>query len=99
MSLADQSSQEEAQRFSVQARTDLQDIQDLRRFVPFQRYFLRRLRQKQEEAFTKFYDTPTGECGHEEREILRRISKEYQSLASLLDTDEGSAKASLDRQS
>ena len=36
-------------------------------------------------------------CGHEEREILRRLLLELNKLCGLLDDDESSAKVSVDR--
>ena len=115
-----QSESEENQRSTQQARQDLQDLRDLRKFAPFERYFMRRLRQKAELIAESYRDDPPfvvervkqfeGDkqgvptkievCGPEEREILRRLLKEYQTIMGLAgDEEEGNITRTLDRQS
>ena len=115
--MIDAAQHEEAQRSSLQARTDLQDIRDLNNFVPFQRYFLRRLKQRRADIAQTYHETPPFEivhvkqfegdkeglpvrvdkCDPQEREILRRLLEELNTLCGMLDTDEGNAASFLDR--
>lgn len=93
--MLDEQQLEENRRFSIQARRDLQDIMDLRKHVPFQRYFMRRLKERRDDLFKQFRYEPAT---LEEREILRRSLDEVENLEKLLDTDESNIKTSLDRQ-
>ena len=103
--------EERAKNFELRARRDIQDIRALREFDPFQRYFLRRLKQRREELAQAFRHDPEfvvkknekGEeyratlCTKEDREILRSRLDEVESMLKLLETDEGSARVSLER--
>ncbi len=68
-----------------QAQEDLIDIADLKKSVPFTRYWLRHLNRKRDEARKIFEEAPPEKCSHEEREIQRRIIRAYTELLGMMD--------------
>ena len=89
--------QEQAVIRETVARRDLEDIKFLRECAPFQRYFMRRIRDKQETIAERFRNDPPSKCTHEEREILRRLLNEYDDIAGMLEIDQGAARNELAR--
>jgi hypothetical protein len=79
------------------ARQDLIDIGQLQRFEPFTRYFMRRLSEKMRAYETRFRNDPADKCSHEEREILRRIIKEYEEISVMMSREETTCKSQLAR--
>ncbi len=78
---------------SEMARTDLIDIRALKRNEAFQRYWMRRLRQKKDEALRALaHDT----MDHEKREATRQVYLTYLELEKIIDRDEGSLIAQID---
>ena len=69
------------------AARDLQDIAELGKSPAFERYWLRRMRQKRDAIKSRFEDDPPSKCDKDEREILRRILKEYDELLGMPATD------------
>jgi len=76
-------------------RQDIIDIQALRNFEPFNRYFVRRLKEKHAEIEKRFRDDPAEKCSYEEREILRRLMKEYEDILRMMEREEVTCKSSL----
>lgn len=66
-------------------RTDLIDIRALRRNEAFGRYWMRRLRQKKDEADRSLKHDPLA---HEAREIVRQRYLAYLDLEQIMDQDE-----------
>ena len=103
--------EESKKAFELQARRDIQDIRDLRENAAFNRYFLRRLKQRRDETEQSYRHDPEyvvkkdemGReyraivCSKEDREILRQKLDLLEELLGLLSTDEGSSRVSLDR--
>lgn len=79
----------------ARASQDLVDIAALQKFEAFNRYFLPRLKRKREELRVKFEDDPPDKCGHEEREIRRRILKTYDEIFRVMAEDAKAAQALL----
>ncbi len=77
------------------AAQDIQDIKTLRGAESFNRYFIRRLRDRQTAINTRFRNDPPAKCDDREREILRRLLLEYDELLKLLDNDERAAGSTL----
>jgi hypothetical protein len=76
-------------------RSDIMDIEALRKFEPFTRYFIRRLREKHAAVVARLHDDPVEKCSHEEREILRRLMKEYEDIIGMMAREETTCKATL----
>jgi hypothetical protein len=79
-----------------QATQDVADIIALRGVESFNRYWLRRLAQKREEARKRLEDDPPDKCDKDEREIQRRLLKAYKELEGLMAVDEAAARKQLD---
>ncbi len=78
------------------AARDLQDIAELAKSPAFERYWLRRIRQKLAAIEKRFkYDRPI-DCDKDEREILRRIMIEYEELLCMPATDEYASQRRLE---
>lgn len=63
---------------------DLKDIDALRKEAGFDRYFLRRIREKRKTADDEFRDL---ECDPLKREGLRQKVKAYDEVLKMMDTD------------
>lgn len=75
------------------ARQDLQDIYALKQSEPFNRYFLRRLRQRHEETLKKLkYD----KMSYEEREACRLNVVFIEGIVNVLAQDEATARKELE---
>ncbi len=79
-------------------RRDIEDIRELKKNDPFNRYWMRRLKQKIEITQQKFEEDPPVKVDKDEREVLRRLLLAYKELADMMDVDEGNIKADLQRQ-
>lgn len=77
------------QRGLAQASQDLTDIRTLKSTPAFDRYFLRRLREKRDSFSALVLD---GDGSHEQRECWRQIYQEYKTLCDLAEQDEASAQ-------
>jgi hypothetical protein len=77
------------------AKQDLDDIRLLNENKEFKRYFLRRIREKKEAFETTFNES--DDISHEEREIQRRIIKEYRLLLEMMKADFETNKAAVMR--
>ncbi len=75
------------------ARTDLIDIRALKRNESFNRYWMRRLRQKKDEALRALVH---DEMSPEKRETTRQLHLAYLELEKIIDRDEGSLIAQID---
>lgn len=82
----------EDEKVRRQAAEDLSDISELQRSQGFNRYWLRRLRQKRDAVDRQMKYDPPEKCSKDEREVLRRISLAYEELLALPANDEGAAK-------
>jgi hypothetical protein len=69
-----------------QAEQDLSDISTLRKTPAFDRYFLRRLREKQAALATEILER--DDIPHEEREQLRAMHKLVKTLLAMPEQDE-----------
>lgn len=67
---------------------DMDDIAELRKSTPFNRYFVRRLKQKLEAMNETLRHAKPEKCDKEEREIVRRIMLEYEHLLGMMDAEE-----------
>lgn len=85
----------EANRQRELAAMDMQDIKTLRGAECFNRYFMRRLRDKRAAIDTRFHNDPPAKCDAVGREALRQVIQEYNSLLTMLDDDERSAAGTL----
>lgn len=79
---------EEELRRRELARQDLNDIKFLTQHVEFTRYWPRRLKDKQAALEKRFRDEDPSKCDKDEREVLRRLIKEYDSLIAMMKSDE-----------
>ncbi len=75
------------------ATQDVEDIKSLQGATAFNRYFLRRLKQKQATWEDRFRNTEG--LTHEEREVARKIVKEYDAILSMMALDERAAHSTL----
>ena len=89
MSEADNISYELAQR-------DLNDINLLAKFEPFNRYYLRRLKEIAGRIEGRFRYDPPEAVDKEEREILRRILMELDELQAMLVREKGTCEKQLE---
>ncbi len=78
-------------RAREQEAQDLADIAELKRTVAWERYWLRRLKMKREGFALKFKNDPMT---HEEREVMRQRVLLMEEIEKILDTDQGSIRAS-----
>lgn len=78
---------EEAMRQKQLHSHDLDDIKFLQACEPFNRYFLRRLREKREAADRRFRGDPPSVCDAAQREALRQVVNEYDDMLRLMQTD------------
>jgi hypothetical protein len=78
------------------AARDLQDITELAKSPAFERYWLRRIRQKRDAIKKRFEDDPPDKCDKDEREVIRRILKEYEELLRMPATDEYASQRRLE---
>lgn len=74
------------------AQRDVQDIRELRNFVPFGRYLKRRLKQKHDAAEASFKYDPVSPA---QREALRQKLLAYEEILALLDTDDAACRSFL----
>jgi hypothetical protein len=65
------------------ANRDLGDITHLESSDPFNRYFMRRLKEKKAAIEKRFYEDPPAKVDAAEREILRRMLLEYDTLIEM----------------
>jgi hypothetical protein len=65
------------------AAQDIGDIVSLQAFEPFNRWMVRRLKERQESIHNRILNDPPTTVDHEEREILRRLYQEYQSILEM----------------
>jgi len=72
-------------------RRDLMDIGVLRNSDSFIRYFMRRLKQKEDETRDHFENDLPSVCTKDQREEYRIKLQAYKELRTLLDTDEAGA--------
>jgi hypothetical protein len=77
-----------AQQGLIQADQDLSDIRVLKKIPGFERYFLRRLREKRDDFAALVLDS---EATPEQREIWRQMYQEYKTLCGMADQDEANA--------
>lgn len=77
--------QDQQQRNLHQAQSDLGYIAELRRSEPFNRYFIRRLKEQRTNLARSFIE---DEMTHEKRELTRQLILRYDSIFGLLDADE-----------
>jgi len=75
------------------ANRDLADIKELRATAAFERYWMRRIKQKKEAYDKAFHE---DQMSHEEREVHRRLVAEYAGLISMIARDEFTAKRMVD---
>lgn len=88
---------DDSERLSKEvAEQQLESIRKLRESDAFNHYFLRRLKDKRSQLFHRFYEE---DVSPEEREILRRLCREYDIIVGLLDSDDTAAKRTLAMQS
>jgi hypothetical protein len=71
------------------AQRDLEDIMNLKKSEPFQRYWMRRLKQRRD-ALAE--EQLRGKLTIEEREQKRAIVNEYDEIAKWLAVDESTAR-------
>jgi len=76
-------------------RRDLMDIGVLRNSDSFIRYFMRRLKQKEDETRDHFENDLPSVCSKDQREEYRIKLQAYKELRTLLDTDESGALSTL----
>ena len=69
------------------AQQDIDDIKKLRESEAFSRYFIRRVNQRAQGHFEMFKNGTPEKVSKEEREILRRLTLEYEDLAQMMDRD------------
>ncbi len=87
---------EEKQQVAFEvAKRDIDDIKRLKDFEPFRRYFIRRLEERGSEVARSFKDDPPHKVDKEEREILRRLLKEYETIFEMMDKDLANFKSLL----
>lgn len=77
------------QRGLAQASQDLTDIRILKQTPSFERYFLRRLREKRDSFAVLVLE---GDGTPEQREIWRQIHQEYKALCNMVEQDEVCAR-------
>jgi cephalosporin-C deacetylase-like acetyl esterase len=76
------------------ARQDLEDIRTLKNTEAFSRYWMRRLRQRKEDAEKRLkYDKLSAE----DREIARVTFLAYDELEKMMDVDEGNIRGGMKR--
>ncbi len=83
-----------------QLTADLSDIKALRSMKsddPFNRYFMRRIRQKLAASTKAFKYEPPTKVDSVQREALRQVNIAYEELLNMLETEEGVALKSLDQ--
>lgn len=79
---------EEKNKVAIEvAKRDVDDIKRLQEFEPFRRYFIRKLEARGAEVARSFKDDPPHKVDKEEREILRRILKEFETIFEMMDKD------------
>lgn len=79
---------EDKQKVAIEvARRDIDDIKRLQEFEPFRRYFIRRLEERGSEVGRKFKESPPAEVDKEEREHLRKLLLEYESILGMMEKD------------
>lgn len=64
-------------------RRDLADIRALTENDPFNRYYMRRLKDKIDLLEKSFHDDPPSMCDAQEREIQRRLLRAYKEMRDL----------------
>lgn len=74
------------------ARADLEDIGTLKNTDAFERYWLRRLKQKRDAVEKSFKEDPPSKVDATERECLRRILGIYNELLGMCAVDEGNIR-------
>ncbi len=74
-------------------RQDLEDIVSLKNSDAFNRYWLRRLKQKRENAEREFKYEPASKITKERREELRQVMLALEELEKMMDVDQGNIKA------
>lgn len=87
---------EEYLRSKQVAQRDLECIRALRESDAFNLYWMRRLKQKHADIDDIFRNHPASKVDKEEREILRRILKEYEDLMGMMAKDEAGARSQLE---
>ncbi|MDR1191255.1 MAG: hypothetical protein LBK60_06280 [Verrucomicrobiales bacterium] len=78
----------------LQASEDLHDINALKKCAAFERYFMRRLRQKTEDLKNAVLHADLTPA---ERETKRQVYLEYEVICGMVERDEISANAILAR--
>lgn len=69
------------------AQQGLSDVTHLEKSEPFNRYFVRRLKERRAKIFNSFYTEGADKVSADEREILRRKCLEYDDLLAMLASD------------
>ena len=95
--MTDDDQRQEAVRFETQARRDIQAARSLREFAPFQAYFMRRIVQRRDDLQTLFRYAPPAKVDPVEREIIRRILDELDTVINLTAEDTANARAAIER--
>lgn len=79
-------------------KRDISDILFLQECQPFNRYFMRRIREKKVAIERRFRGDPPAKCDAAEREILRRLLDEYDVIERLLDSDFEACKMTVENE-
>lgn len=87
--------QERHDRANHIAAQELGDIHSLKSNESFTRYYVPRLKKKQALVLAQMRDDPPEKCSHEEREIRRRIVKEYDAILRMMDEDANACDSQL----
>jgi hypothetical protein len=74
------------------ARRDAEDIAALRLSEPFNRYWMRRLKQRRDETDRAFRFDPPAKCDFVQREVLRNLVIAYDELLNVMQADEANIK-------
>ena len=81
----------------IAVERDLADISVLEKNEQFNRFYLRRLRERRDQIHERFETDPPEKCDKDEREILRRLWIEMSWAASLLETEKAHIRSELER--
>ncbi len=79
------------------AQRDLADIQKLREFEPFTRYWVRRMNDRYKEINERFHHDGPQKCDDTQREALRQILEKLDELMDMMDTDERTCRDIIQR--
>lgn len=78
----------EAQRSLEVARHDIEAIKALQKNEHFNRYWLRRLKDRRDLADRSFHEDPPSKCDPMQREALRQVVEAYDGLLTMMQIDE-----------